>query len=370
MDRRRRARQLTIRFGAWGVIVAAWAAGTAVRAEPYLAVRSGLGCASCHLNRTGGGGRNAYGSGFGARSLPWGHGGSGGLFDGVVHERVRVGADLRAAYVGTLPDPGPYVGAYRTREANLYVAVDVLPERLTLYADERFAPGGAASREAFALVSFPRGGLYAKAGRFYVPYGLRLLDDEAATRRLEGFSFDDADLGVEVGGRGGPWTWAAAVTNGTDGAAESDNGKQVTATGGVVRPAWRVMASVTTNDLPGRLQRDVAGVWAGGSAGPIVVLAAYDRIRDTTAEGARTDGGAAHLEIDATPRAGLTLRGWSGRFDPDVDAAGVSRQWGAGIDWTPWPGLQLRVFGRFRDGPADVAGARDDEAAAEVHVYF
>ena len=39
----------------------------AARAEPLFAARTGLGCGSCHLNRTGGGGRTAYGAGYGAQ---------------------------------------------------------------------------------------------------------------------------------------------------------------------------------------------------------------------------------------------------------------------------------------------------------------
>ena len=68
---------------------------------------------------------------------------------------------------------------------------------------------------------------------------------------------------------------------------------------------------------------------------------------------------------------GVTVRAWTGRFDPDGRISGDDRrQIGAGIDWTPVPGLQLRLWGRRRGAPADVPGGRDDEAAAEVHVYF
>src|SRR6185503_9294188 len=156
---------------------------TAARAEPYLAVRAGLSCASCHLNRTGGGGRTAYGAGYGAATLPARWFPAETLFDGAVGERLRLGADGRAGYVGHLPESGPYLGEFRVFEANLYGAVNLLPERLAFYLDERVAPGSAANREAFALLSSHRAGMYAKAGRFFVPFGLRLLDDDAATRR-------------------------------------------------------------------------------------------------------------------------------------------------------------------------------------------
>ncbi len=344
----------------------------AARAEPYLAARTGLNCASCHLNRTGGGGRTAYGAGYGAQTLPWkklapGH----GLFDGAIGERVRVGLDARGGYVATLRDPGPYIGEAKLSEADVYLGVDLVRDRLSMYVSERLAPGGASSREAFALFAIHRAGLYVKGGKFFLPFGLRFEDDEVATRRGTGFTFETADIGAEVGLDDGRWSTALSVTNGTSGGAETDNVKQYSGTGARVFSLGRIGVSASNNDLPGRAHRTVAGVFGTFRAGPIVVLAEADVIRDSDGTNPKRRGGAGHVEIDALAHDGLTLRAFAGAYDLDRDD-GLSRlsQWGVGLDWTPLPGLQLRAVYRGRGGPRGVPGARDDQALVEAHVYF
>lgn len=342
------------------------------RAEPYLALRSGLSCSSCHVNRTGGGGRTAYGASFGARTLaavP--KDGARVPFDGALHERVRIGSDLRAAYLGHFRGDEAYVGEYRIQEANLYLQVDVLEDRLALYADERFAPGGAANREAFLLVHGFRGGVYAKAGRFFLPYGLRLQDDEAATRRGTGFTFETSDTGIEIGGLASGWSWATSVTNGVGGAAEQDNGKQVVGTVAHVRNDWRLGGSFSTNDLPGKEKHEAYGLFAGARAGPFTVLAAADTLRETDDTGVEQEGESAHVQVDWTPVQGWTIRAWYGAYDRDDPADPEPReQRGIGVDWTPWPSFQLRAFLRDRRGTPVSEIASGDEVAVEVHLFF
>jgi hypothetical protein len=350
----------------------ALSASGVARAEPLFAARTGLGCGSCHLNRTGGGGRTAYGAGFGAQTLPWKKLGSGhGLFDGVIGERVRLGLDARGGYVATFRDPGPYIGEAQLSQADVDLAVVVLKDTLTIYLSEHVAPGGASAREAFALYTIERAGFYVKGGKFYLPFGLRLQDDEAETRRATGFTFDTADVGAEVGADDGRWSTALSITNGSSGGAEGDNGKQYVWTGARIFSLGRLGLSFSTNDLPARAHRSVAGVYGMFRAGPLVVLTEVDVIHDNDGTNPERHGGAGHLELDAAAHAGLTLRAFAGASDLDLDD-GVSRstQWGLGVDWTPLPGLQLRGWYRARNGPSSVPGARDDQAVFEAHVYF
>jgi hypothetical protein len=151
-------------MGKWAAAMLLTLASTGIaRAEPLFAARTGLGCASCHLNRTGGGGRTAYGAGYGAQTLPWkklapAH----GLFDGAVGERVRIGFDGRGGYLATFRDAGPYIGEAKLQEADVYFGADLIKDTLSIYIDEHVAPGGASSREAFALYAIERAGFYVK----------------------------------------------------------------------------------------------------------------------------------------------------------------------------------------------------------------
>lgn len=339
-------------------------AAAAARAEPYIALQNGLSCGGCHVNVTGGGARNTFGSGVGRQALPWfrPEDPHKELWDGAIGERLRIGADLRASYLGHLRADDPYLGEYTLSTGTLYVTAELLPERLVLYADEQLA-GGAASRELFALYRTHAAGLYAKAGKFFLPYGLRLQDDEAFTRRVTDFNFDESDVGFEVGAEPGSFSLQAAVTNGSAGGSERDNGKMVSASAGYVRPAWRVGLSAANNDLPGSVKRSLAGLFGGFRAGPIVGLYEVDVIREYSLDAPRSTDAVSHAEIDATLRRGLDLRFWAGKARPD-------RQLGVGADWTALPGVQLRGWYRRRDGPRGVGGRRDDEAAIEVHVYF
>jgi hypothetical protein len=344
------------------LVAAAWT--SALRAEPYIAVRSGLSCASCHVNRTGGGGRTGYGAGYGANTLPVKRIPGTPLFDGAIGERLRVGADARGGYLGHVPEDGPYLGEFQLFEANLYAAVDLLPERLTFYVDEHVAPGGAANREAFGLLSARRAGAYVKAGRFFVPFGLRLLDDDAATRRASGFTFENADTGVEVGADTGRWAGALSISNGTAGTGDEDNRKQYAGTGAWIGSWARVGLSAASNDLPGLSHRTLEEGFAGVHVDRLVLLVAYTRTVESDLEGERLRGEAAHLEADVALSRGFTLRAWKGAHDPDRNQPGDSLpQWGLGADVTPLPGLQVRGYWRQRD-------RGDDEVRVEAHVYF
>lgn len=343
------------------------------RAEPYLALKTSLKCSSCHLNRTGGGGRTTYGAGFGRQTLPApGVATLPDVLDGAIGTHFRIGADFRAGDIWSFREDAPNLQEFDILGAQLYLFADVVPERLALYIDERVAPGGAFNREVFLLVRHEPAHLYAKAGRFFLPYGIRLQDDGAATRRYTGFSMASSDTGLEIGYEPGPFALAIAFTNGNGGATEDNNGKETTFTGAYVHKAFRVGLSASHNSLPDDAIHDSAGLFLGARAGPVVFLAEADVLEDDPGDGTpERDGSAAHAEIDWTIRRGITVRAWAGGFDPNRDGEDDELdQAGLAVDWTALPGLQVRAWYRVQDGPEGAPTSRDDQAVVELHLYF
>jgi 16S rRNA G527 N7-methylase RsmG len=95
------------------------------------------------------------------------------------------------------------------------------------------------------------------------------------------------------------------------------------------------------------------------------------RIEDADTSVTKTHGAAGHVESDLALPAAVTLRAWAGAYDLDLeDADRRFEQWGIASDWTPLPGLQLRLSYRRKAGPASAPGSSDDEILGEAHLYF
>jgi hypothetical protein len=197
----------------------------AASAEPYIAARTGLKCSQCHVNRTGGGKRTDYGEVFTQYKLliasplmegqPY-------SFDPKLNKVISVGANFRIEQTYTRPytskpvnpgdsaktaesvwDPGSF------KEKNLYVQVDLVKDWLKLYYDKDM--GGGAARELWAMANFGENA-YAKFGQMLLPYGFRLMDDEAFVRKGTGYTYGTTALAYEMGYEPGPLSLTANVT--------------------------------------------------------------------------------------------------------------------------------------------------------------
>ena len=114
-------------------------------AEPRFAVREGLPCSACHVNRTGGGMRTPFGVAWAQSNLPTWR--SPGVFDPRLGESVSIGANLRLDERSVLPASttleskhyhSTASSSFESTEGNLYVRADAtLEEMETLWQEAK-----------------------------------------------------------------------------------------------------------------------------------------------------------------------------------------------------------------------------------------
>src|SRR4029077_7561562 len=153
-------------------------------------------------------------------------------FNGEINSYASIGSDLRVRNTTVFQDRPDRLGrvpsntafrrsvrstAWSVFEFLAYGQLDLLPDLVTLYADEDFT-SGATNREAFGMVhGFLPWDAYVKAGRLFPAYGLRVQDDQAFIRARTNYTFQTPDEGAEIGIQPGPFFLASSITNGAPG---------------------------------------------------------------------------------------------------------------------------------------------------------
>lgn len=338
-------------------------------AEPYLALTMGLKCSACHVNPTGGGLRTTFGSVWGQTALPDRTLGDTNPWTGELNRHLAIGADLRGGATW-LDQPGSKgLSSFDLTSLRAYVDLRPIPEFLAFYVDERLAPGTATNAEAYMRVWTTGRRFYMKAGQLYLPYGIRLQDDSAFTRQATGINFNTPDRGLELGFDGTRWTAQFAVTNGTAGGPEVDNGKQWSLRSEYVAPRWRAGASFNLNDLAAGTRR-MQNVFGGVKTGPVVWLAEFDYIVDDSA-GPQRKQAAGLAEADWKLAPGQNLKFTAEAFDPDR-AAPRDRQTRLSLVWeyTPLPFIQVRAGLRNYDDVQEVPFYNQRIVFLQLHGYL
>lgn len=355
--------------GLIAVMLMALGARTAM-AEPYLAVMAGLKCSACHVNPTGGGKRTTFGSVYGQTQLPANLVGKlGAPLTGDIGKYIGIGADLRADYT-SLHFPGtPTIEDTGITSLRAYLDLRIIPERLSFYVDERLAPGDAKNREMYLRLFSGDHRFFIKMGRMYLPFGIRLQDDTAFTREPTSINFNTPDRGIEVGFDGSQWTAQFAVSNGTAGGPEVDDGKQWSLRTEYVNAGWRAGASLNINDFDvGR--RRMQNVFGGLRTGPVAWLGELDYIVSTTGV-QRREQLAGLVEANWKVRQGHNLKFTAELFDPNRDAS-RDRQTRLSLVWeyTPMPFLQVRTGIRNYDDVNEVPFLNQRIAFIQLHGFL
>lgn len=367
-----------------------WALGTIglfaalpLCAEPYMAFREGLSCSQCHVNMSGGGKRNDFGTIYAKANLPMWNFPSAEMtaklkkqiasrsskdpvegFTGRIGKFISLGGNLRLANNTTFSSP--VANNFGFNEGNLYVEANLIGDFLTFYLDQTMAPV-VANREMFGLIKGIPGNIYLKGGRFLPPYGIRLLDNTTFTRlgTTTGFNYNSSDVGVEVGFEPGPFSIIGAFTEGDP----ANKSKQISTTAQFIQRRYRVGASFAYNNGTAA-NKYVYGFFAGGNYGRFTLLGEIDFVKDQLAAGT-TNQIAWFAELDYLIAKGLNLKVNYQWLDPIRAISQNNRtRVVAGLEWFPARFLQTSLFYRLNDSVPQNPAENDDEIFYELHFFF
>ncbi len=352
-----------------GTLAGLLASGPAA-AEPYLAVEAGLKCAQCHVNPTGGGKRTAFGELYARNQIsaeavsldknskPW---------TGDVTKWFATGADIRGGY-DSVETPGqPKESDFSLTRATAYLDFTALPNLLQVYVDEKVAPDNVENREAYVLVTPHNGRYVIKAGQMFLPFGLRLQDDDAFVRQASGVNFRTPDDGVELGLELPKWSAQVAVTKG---AADNGSDDRISTSAVRVLPKWRLGASYNKNPDP-LGDREMEAVFAGWKTGPIAWLAELDFITDEIPPSHSNRTYASLIEGNWRIRKGHNLKVTYEFMNPsNHQAEDEQERYSAVWEYSPIQFVQSRAGIRRYNGVPNIPSSNRNEWFAELHVYF
>lgn len=339
-------------------------------AEPYLAVYKGFKCAMCHTSPSGGGKRTAYGNTYeqaelSARTLDLG-----AVWTGELNKYLAVGGDIRGGW-NQIDVPGQARSSDTELEEFLaYVEVRPIPRYLTVYVDAKLRPDDPVVRQQYARLSTADGRWYVRGGDFFLPFGLRLQDDDAFIRQVTGINFNTPDSGWELGLEQGKWSAQLAVTRGTAGGPEVDSGKQYSLRVSHVTPNWRVGGSFNYNDAKFG-DRQMQNVFGGLRTGRVAWLAELDYIIDDGTPTGRRKLWVSLIEANYMIKKGHNLKATFEFFDPDTDVS-EDEQNRFSLVWEYFPiqFLQTRLGYRRYDGIPQNPAQNREQLFLELHLPF
>lgn len=333
-------------------------------AEPYLAVRTGLKCMSCHITPTGGGMRNEVGQAFG-RGLAASHDGA-SYFNSNLSENIKIGGDFRSS-LQSVKTPGEENQlSFNTDRASIYLSATLL-ENLSLYIDQQQAPSNE-NRTAWAMYQSSDKSYYIRSGKFFTPYGLRLEDDAAFIRQVTGINFATADNGLEFGLDNKSWSSQLSITNGTAGASENNTDKQLSLRVAYIAPNWRFGSSLNTNESPSS-SRDMINVFGALKLFNSEWLFELDQIDDETTTPITKQ--VLFFEVNKEILKGHNLKITFESEDPNTDVEQDQRTRNSIVwEYFPIPHIQIRTGARIKSGIPQKPLDNSDELFINLHAWF
>lgn len=341
-----------------------------LQAEPYIAVRTGFKCSQCHMNGTGGGMRTPYGTVYSQYKTlihSAARENASASFDPNLNPAISIGGNFRVEQVrsqeyksGGKSAPGSDMMNYR--EANVYANIELVKGFLSAYIDETVAPAPA-NREIFAIVSLPGNGWF-KFGNMLLPYGYRIMDDQAFIRNIPNYNYNRSAVGYEAGWEPGPFSLVANLG--------SENFSSV---GSVIFNGLPVIRSIRLGGTYGspvrkkeRRNNSTYGVFGGLTFGMFTLLGERDWTERDSVQSI-----ADYFEIDFLPARGLNFKFvyeylWPNRDIPRAQNGRDRITLGAEPFVTQF--FQIGLYYRANRWIPQALEANQDEWIGRLHVFF
>jgi hypothetical protein len=347
-------------------------------AEPYIAVRTGFKCSQCHVNQTGGGKRTDFGAVYSQYKLLMGSAQSVAeaySFNPKLNKSVSLGANFRieqSYFQKYVTKPAAVGGVVKTvpgewnaggfTEKNIYVDVDLIKDRLKLYLDQDMSSGSA--RELWSMISLP-GNTYFKFGKMLLPYGYRLMDDEAYVRKITGYTYtSSAPMAYEIGIEPGPLSLVSNIT----------------------QTQWVSVGSLVFKDIPilrtvrigGSYSRELQkhfkdkkgsyGVFGGTTLGMFTFLGERDYTKVDSINKIED-----YFEVDFLPMQGLNFKATYESLWPDKNIAQAKNnqtRLTLGVEPFVVQYLQVGLYYRKNDWIPQSTSFNQDQIVGRLHVFF
>jgi len=341
--------------------------------EPYLAIKTGNPCSACHVDPTGGGMRNSYGVYYGDVELPATPIKNIDYADyGLVTDALGIGSDVRFNLDNESPDEGEDKRGFQLLSGQIYLAIRPPKVPVSIYIDEQVAPAGALNRQAFIMLALGTDYIL-RAGKFILPYGLRLEDDSAFIRQATQVNFHSSDIGIDLIAQYSQLTVNLFVTNGTQSPSNDDNTLQLGARGEFISQHWRLGASAIHNDADIGA-RTMANVFGGFTYDRYTFLLEHDFIKDESRQnipGTASEIFASLAELNIALIKGYNLKLTTEFLDPDrnIDENEQTR-YSVLLEYFPFAFTQLRMGLRVKDGIPQAPEQNTHLLFGQIHAYF
>lgn len=331
-------------------------------ALPLYASREGATCATCHVDPNGGGIRNEFGFAYlkNRHSVEPEERWASMTVDPKLNEWITVGLDLRVMYYASHVNGGPTLATSTFFPMQGQVNLAVMPhEHLTLVAshgivvDQPDPSTNYIAREIYGMFDGLPGDLYARVGRFRVPFGLRQDDHRSFVRTPDFLPYDSQkpDAGLEVGRIG---TRVFTQFSLTDGSAPFGERAQTVA-GKVGRATKSYQAALSGfhrySDVANR-RWDRWALYASTTHGRVTVIGEGALGTDKDSLGSRTNTEAMFAEVNYRAQQGINLRAKVDMLD--VDRGGpIDPTWRyvGEADINPVPFAEVKLSYRYYDTP-------------------